>query len=310
MFHSKMSGMMFGYSAGGGVCALGEQFKNVGPIGPIGPTGPKGDITFYAGMFIGETGPRGFRGNDGTSGPTGPSGASGLTGPSGPTGATGASGPTGPSGATGVAGPTGSSGPTGPSGATGPQGSTGPVGATGATIVLNPLLQNPQLLYVVLIGGVLQNFTVSFAFWNALTVGQQIIPTLAGGGGPAFGLSNILPVYVSSKSVGGPPYTITLSLESPAATPDTTKNIVTIPSGGSFYITSKVDKLITVVGDITGSLFENQPIVVQNIRTDTGTTPGGSPLAVGNIYYATANPVFSSPNTTFRVSITPGGSEW
>lgn len=106
MFHSKMSGMMFGYSAGGGVCALGEQFKNVGPIGPIGPTGPKGDITFYAGMFIGETGPRGFRGNDGTSGPTGPSGASGLTGPSGPSGPTGATGPvgaTGPKGDTGFA---------------------------------------------------------------------------------------------------------------------------------------------------------------------------------------------------------------
>jgi len=83
MFHSKMSGMMFGYAAGGGVCALGEQFKNVGPMGPMGPTGPKGDITYYEGMYIGATGPSGLRGYTGITGSTGPQGE---TGPKGDTG--------------------------------------------------------------------------------------------------------------------------------------------------------------------------------------------------------------------------------
>lgn len=98
-----MSGMMFGYSAGGGICALGEQFKNVGPIGPMGATGP---TRFVDGAFYGSSGATGVdgeRGRTGNSGPTGPSGASGLTGPSGPTGATGPVGATGPKGDTGFA---------------------------------------------------------------------------------------------------------------------------------------------------------------------------------------------------------------
>jgi hypothetical protein len=78
-----MSGMMFGYAAGGGICALGEQFKNVGPMGPMGATGPKGDITYYEGMYIGATGPIGLRGYTGITGSTGPQGA---TGPKGDTG--------------------------------------------------------------------------------------------------------------------------------------------------------------------------------------------------------------------------------
>lgn len=78
MFHNKMSGMMFGYAAGGGTCALGQQFKNVGPMGPMGATGP----TMYLGGIgpTGATGPEGdsIRGENGATGPTGPKGDTGF----------------------------------------------------------------------------------------------------------------------------------------------------------------------------------------------------------------------------------------
>lgn len=122
------------YSAGGNVCNLGVQYKNVGPGGATGATGPEGPpgpaTTIGA---TGVSGPTGPAGASGPTGPAGPSGPSGPTGPAGATGPTGPAGPSGPSGPTGPAGATGPSGPAGPSGATGPTGPTGPLGPTGPT---------------------------------------------------------------------------------------------------------------------------------------------------------------------------------
>ena len=76
-----------------------------------------------AGLFCGETGPQGPKGDKGDTGETGPAG------PKGDPGETGPQGPTGPQGETGP------QGPTGPQGEKGPQGETGPQGPAGAAPV-------------------------------------------------------------------------------------------------------------------------------------------------------------------------------
>jgi len=91
-----------------------------GNDGRDGNTGPRGDT--------GNTGPKGDTGN------TGPRGDTGNTGPKGDTGNTGAQGPPGgpqgPQGNPGLSGPKGDTGNTGPTGPAGPKGNTGPPGVS------------------------------------------------------------------------------------------------------------------------------------------------------------------------------------
>ena len=94
-----------------------------GETGPQGPKGDKGNT--------GETGPAGPKGETGETGPQGPKGDTGETGPAGPKGETGETGPQGPKGDKGDTGDAGPAGPKGEPGETGPQGPKGDKGDTG-----------------------------------------------------------------------------------------------------------------------------------------------------------------------------------
>lgn len=83
-----------------------------------------------AGLFCGETGPQGPKGDKGNTGETGPAG------PKGDPGETGPQGPKGDTGETGPAGPKGEPGETGPQGPKGDKGDTGDAGVTLGSITL------------------------------------------------------------------------------------------------------------------------------------------------------------------------------
>ena len=112
----------------------------MGQPGPAGADGRNGSDG-----AMGQPGPAGANGNDGAQGPMGPMGLQGDVGPTGPQGNDGFQGPQGDVGFTGAQGPMGPMGiqgdvgPTGPQGNDGFQGPQGDVGFTGAQGPMGPM---------------------------------------------------------------------------------------------------------------------------------------------------------------------------